>query len=78
SLVDKPKSGFAIPLKKWLEGELNDLALRSLQSDILQHDDIFYPDVLKSLVDECLKREISQPTFIWMIIIYVMWREQLQ
>jgi asparagine synthase (glutamine-hydrolysing) len=76
TLIDKPKTGFAIPLKQWLETELNDLALKSLKSDILKKDDIFKREVLESLVDECLNKKVHEPTFIWMIIIYVMWREK--
>lgn len=78
SMMDKPKSGFTIPLKSWLLNELKEEALRCLQSDILKEDNIIKEVALQGIVNDLKLNKISNPTFIWMIIVYVMWREKWQ
>jgi asparagine synthase (glutamine-hydrolysing) len=76
TLVDKPKSGFTIPLNKWLQGDLNALAVECLSSSVLVEDDIFDAELLRSLTNDLVNKRVREPTFIWMIIVYVMWRKQ--
>lgn len=77
-LVDKPKSGFTIPLKKWLLNDLREQALKSLESDLLRDDKLFYPDKLEKITQDFKNGVIENPPLIWMIMMYVMWREQWQ
>ncbi len=75
-MTDKPKAGFTIPLKSWLLNELKPKALEALESNLLKKDAIFKEEVLNEVVEKLKRGEIDNPTFIWMIIMYVSWRER--
>jgi len=75
-LVDKPKSGFTVPLKKWLETDLRKLALDCLDHDLLLDDNIFKKEALHNLQKEIEENRIQNISLIWTIMMYVMWREK--
>jgi len=75
-MTDKPKAGFTIPLKSWLENELKDKALEALESDILKEDAIFKTEALDELCKTLRNGEAQNPMFIWMVMNYVMWRKK--
>ncbi len=75
-MTDKPKAGFTIPLKSWLLNELKQTAIDALESKILKIDKIFKEKELQKILKNLKKNKIKNPTFIWMIIIYVQWRER--
>lgn len=75
-MTDRPKSGFTIPLKSWLENELKEEAIECLSSEVLREDSILKEVVLERLVAELKSDKIEKPTFIWMIMIYVKWRKE--
>jgi len=74
NITDKPKAGFTVPLKSWLLNELKETAIEALESDILKVDAIFKEKELQKITNELKKNKIENPTFIWMVIIYVQWR----
>ena len=76
SITDKPKAGFTVPLKSWLLNELKQTAIDALESEILKEDEIFREKELQKVTNDLKKNKIKNPTFIWMIIIYVQWRKR--
>jgi len=75
-MTDRPKSGFSIPLKKWLLNELRERALEALKSPILLEDNIIKREVLDSLYNDLEVGILEQPKFVWLIMSYVAWREK--
>jgi len=75
-LVDKPKSGFTVPLKKWLETDLQTLAIECLEDSLLLNDNLFKKEALMHLKTSVKNRQIEQVSLIWMIMTYVMWRRK--
>jgi asparagine synthase (glutamine-hydrolysing) len=75
-MTDRPKSGFTIPLKYWLENELKEEAIECLSSRILIKDSIFKEKILENLIEELKSKKVKKPTFIWMIMVYVKWRNR--
>ena len=75
-LVDKPKSGFTIPLKKWLSTDLKALVLECLANPVLVEDGIIDYINLLSLKQQVEEGEIKHTSLIWTIVSYVMWREK--
>jgi len=75
SITDKPKAGFTVPLKSWLLNELKETAIDALESKLLKKDELFKEEELQKITNN-LKNQIKNPTFIWMIIIYVQWRKE--
>jgi asparagine synthase (glutamine-hydrolysing) len=74
-ITDKPKAGFTVPLESWLQNELKEKVIQALESPILQKDQIFKERELQKITKDFKKGKIENPTFIWMIFMYVEWRE---
>ncbi|WP_375724533.1 asparagine synthase (glutamine-hydrolyzing) [Arcobacter sp. KX21116] len=73
-LVDKPKSGFQIPLNEWLRDELKPLVLKYLDEEKLDQN-IFDKDEINSIKNKFFEgAEIG--TTIWFILMYQMWKEK--
>ena len=73
-MVDKPKSGFQIPLNEWLRGELKPLVLKYLDNSRLD-ENIF--DIGE--IERIKKRffdGVDIGTTIWFILMYQMWKEK--
>ena len=75
-ITDKPKAGFTVPLESWLLNELKPKAMEALTSKILKEDALFKEEELQKVIEELKVGKIQNPTFIWMVIVYVQWREQ--
>jgi len=73
-LVDKPKSGFQIPLNNWLKNELKPLVLKYLDKNMLDKN-IFDIQEIENLKNGFFKFENSY-TSIWFILMYQMWKEK--
>ena len=73
-LVDKPKSGFQIPLNEWLRGDLKYLIDKYLANSALD-DHIFNIEEVQNLKNQFLNgRDIG--TQIWFILVFQMWKEK--
>jgi asparagine synthase (glutamine-hydrolysing) len=73
-LVDKPKSGFQIPLNEWLRGDLKYLIDKYLDNNALDSY-IFNIEEVQNLKDQFLNgRDIG--THIWFILVFQMWKEK--
>lgn len=73
-LVDKPKSGFQIPLNEWLRGELKPLVLKYLDENSLD-ENIFNTDEITHIKDKFFNgADIG--TTIWFLLMYQMWKEE--
>ena len=73
-IIDKPKSGFQIPLAKWLRGDLRWLVEENLDSRAL-NDEIFDVKQIQNLKDRFYAGEELQ-SLIWFIVVYQMWKRR--
>ncbi|PZP13067.1 MAG: asparagine synthase (glutamine-hydrolyzing) [Aliarcobacter butzleri] len=73
-MVDKPKSGFQIPLNEWLRGELKPLVLKYLDDTKLD-ENIFNIKEINILKKRFFEEE-DLGTTIWFILMYQMWKEK--
>lgn len=73
-MVDKPKSGFQIPLNEWLRGELKPLVLKYLDDTELD-ENIFNIKEINILKKRFFEEE-DLGTTIWFILMYQMWKEK--
>jgi len=76
SITDRPKAGFTVPLKSWLLNELKQRAIDALESDTLKQDALFKEKELQKITHDLKENRIENPTFIWMVMMYVQWRER--
>ena len=73
NLYEKPKTGFSIPLSKWLSGPLKEWAEDILSDDSLKNQNYFNVNKVKKIWSEFLAGKHSYQTLIWNIIILQNW-----
>ena len=73
-MVDKPKSGFTIPLNEWLRDELRAMVEKYICIEKLD-DKIFDINEVMIIKDKFYKGE-NLGTQIWLILMYQMWKEK--
>lgn len=72
-LIDRPKRGFSIPIKKWLkQGELREWAENLLDNNRLQCQDVFNPYIVKKLWNSYIKYDKWEDS-IWYILVFQDW-----
>ncbi len=75
-ITDKPKAGFTVPIKSWLLNELQHSAIDALESPILKEDAIFKESELQRIIYNLKRGRVKNPTFVWLVMVYVAWRER--
>ena len=73
-MIDKPKSGFQIPLNEWLRDELKSLVMKYLDDTKLDKN-IFDVEEINILKKRFFAGE-EIGTTIWFILMYQMWKEK--
>ncbi|MEN8220570.1 MAG: asparagine synthase (glutamine-hydrolyzing), partial [Pseudomonadota bacterium] len=73
-LIERPKQGFSIPLKKWLSGELSGLIDHYLNNDRIHQSGILDPKLVKSTVNEFKSGSPVDVNRIWLLLAFEMWR----
>jgi len=74
-MVDKPKSGFQIPLDEWLKGDLRYLVEKYLDEKSLD-DEIFNISEVLELKTKLFLGQYVNINQIWLIITFEMWKEK--
>lgn len=76
SLVERPKSGFSIPLAKWLRTDLKFLIDKYLNSIDLNKNEYFEPVFVNKLVNDFLNGSTNSTSLIWNLLMFQMWKER--
>lgn len=73
-LLDRPKKGFGVPLRKWLRTVLKDEILRLAEPDRLKKQGIFRPDGMQRLIAMQDKSDkIVYSSLLWSFYVFQMW-----
>ncbi|WDE14693.1 asparagine synthase (glutamine-hydrolyzing) [Thalassomonas haliotis] len=76
NLMNRPKQGFASPIKKWLSGPLRDWAETLLAQDKLKAQGLFEPGLVDYLWQRCKKNPDSRHSHLWTILMFQAWYQQ--
>ncbi len=76
ALFERPKMGFAIPVSRWLQGELKPMLLDYLAEERLKREDIFDAAVVAAMVSDHLSGRANHPHRLWALLMWEMWREK--
>ena len=75
SLINKPKSGFAIPINNWIRGPLKDLAEDLLSESKLKRESHLNPHVIRRKWAEHLSGKKDWGPQLWAVLMFEMWLE---
>ena len=76
ALFERPKMGFAIPVSRWLRGELKPMLLDYLSEERLKREGIFDASVVAAMVSDHLSGRANHPHRLWALLMWEMWREK--
>jgi asparagine synthase (glutamine-hydrolysing) len=74
-LVERPKSGFTVPLADWLRGDLRGWAEALLAPQRLAADGIFAAAEVRRLWDQHQTRRANRELVLWNVLMFQAWKE---
>jgi asparagine synthase (glutamine-hydrolysing) len=77
-LIERPKQGFAIPLKKWLTAELREWAEALLAVDSLEKSGVLNVQNIRLLWEKHLSGSQSNEYVLWDVLMFQSWFEQVE
>lgn len=75
-LIERPKSGFAVPLGAWLRGPLRDWAEALLSADRLAREGYFDPKQVRAVWAQHLKGRQEWTERLWYVLTFQSWLEK--
>ncbi len=76
TMMDRPKTGFAIPIEKWLATDLKEQVYCYLNRQTIESEGIFHADQVDKLVVDFFKGKKEYATKIWYLLMFEMWYKQ--
>jgi len=72
-LIERPKTGFSIPLAKWLRGPLREWVETMLSEDTLTRQGYLNPKIVKRTMEEHMSGRRDHATGLWSILMFQSW-----
>jgi asparagine synthase (glutamine-hydrolysing) len=73
AVLERPKQGFALPLRHWLRNEMKDLAMTVLLEPRTMERGYFSPAGVRHLLDEHFSGRRDQSSRIWRLVMLELW-----
>ena len=75
-VIYRPKTGFGVPLRRWLEHDLQPLLRELLDPARLAADGLFHPSAVQQLLEDQRSGRRDATYTIWSIVCITLWWEQ--
>ncbi len=72
-LLDRPKSGFSLPVSEWLRGDLKDYLYEYINEEQLAKHGLLNVKKSIALRDDFLAGKVNDETKIWLLLMFQMW-----
>ncbi len=73
SLIDRPKMGFGVPVKHWLNGPLKSWMLDLLSPQAVSADSIFKPAAITTLLQQQVNQRHDHNARLWNVLMFQAW-----
>ena len=74
-LIERPKTGFAIPIDSWLRGPLREWAEDLLDESRLKTEGILNPDLVRGAWKDHLSKKQNLQYHLWDVLMFQAWKE---
>lgn len=75
NLVERPKTGFGIPLETWFRQDLREMLMDYLSFERIKKEGIFNPVEVERYVREHLSGEANHQHRLWLLLVWELWKE---
>jgi len=73
TMVERPKSGFAIPIARWLRTELREWAEHLLDEETIRRQGYFDPAPIRRMWREHCSGQFDRHTYLWSVLMFQAW-----
>ncbi|MCK5784405.1 MAG: asparagine synthase C-terminal domain-containing protein, partial [Desulfobacterales bacterium] len=73
-LIERPKTGFGIPIDSWLRGPLRDWAEDLLDEKKIRSDGFLNPDPIRKKWNEHLSEKFNWQYDLWDVLMFQAWK----
>ena len=75
-LIDRPKSGFAIPVGKWIKNDLKEWTFDLLSDNSLGMHNLFNNQIVNKYLNEHLENANDHSEKLWGLLIFQSWYKE--
>ena len=75
-LIDRPKSGFAIPVGKWIKNDLKEWTFDLLSDDSLGMHNLFNNQIVNKYLNEHIENANDHSEKLWGLLIFQSWYKE--
>jgi asparagine synthase (glutamine-hydrolysing) len=73
SLMERPKMGFGVPVKKWMKDDLKPLLMEVMGDDALKGNHLLNTTVVRQLREDYLAGKVHDFERLWFVFTYLQW-----
>jgi asparagine synthase (glutamine-hydrolysing) len=74
-IIERSKTGFGIPLRKWITNGLDELVMESLSSQRVRERGIFKPEAIQRIILENRLRKVDHTYLIYALLSLELWQQ---
>ena len=76
-LLDRPKSGFSVPVDEWIRGPLREWADYLLSKEMLERDGLFLTEIIQNRYKQHISGQKSWRDSLWGILMWQAWSDRI-